>query len=271
MPELPEVETVRRGLSVLLQDQPVIAGFEFRRKDLRDPIPIKKIRRLEGQAIRSVLRRSKYLLFETDEGALLSHLGMTGSWRAAVPGDERGHDHFVMKFTNGLSLVYRDPRRFGILDFVERPYDKHARLRNLGPEPLEEGFHADLLWELSRSRTVPVKNFLMNAATVVGVGNIYASEALFRAGVRPQRRAHRLTRPEVERLVQTIREVLLESIRAGGSSISDYVQASGEEGLFQANFRVYDRAGEPCVVCGQQVRRLMQAGRSSYYCPKCQR
>lgn len=270
MPELPEVETVRAGLQKLLVDRPVIQKFEFHRKDLRDPIPIKRIRALEGHRIDEVLRRSKYLLFRTEAGYLLSHLGMTGSWRAAQDSDRRSHDHVAIRFDNGLKLVYRDPRRFGILDWADVP-ETHPRFVELGPEPLSDAFSADLLWERLRGREAPVKNILMSAETVVGVGNIYASEALFRAGIRPTRLGGKVRRDECARLVDVIRDVLREAIAAGGSSISDYVQASGETGLFQSSFRVYDRAGEPCVSCATQIRKQVIGGRSSYYCPKCQR
>lgn len=270
MPELPEVETVRAGLEKILIDRPVIERFEFHRKDLRDPMPIRQIRKLEGQRIEEVLRRSKYLLFQTRVGFLLSHLGMTGSWRVAQKTDVRPHDHVVIHFAGGLRLVYRDPRRFGILDCGD-DLGTHPRLRDLGPEPLSKDFTAETLWERLRGRESPIKNILMDAATVVGVGNIYASEALFRAGIRPSRLGGKLRRDECERLVGVVREVLREAIEAGGSSISDYVQASGETGFFQSKFRVYDRAGEACVSCGTQVKRSVIGGRSSFHCPKCQK
>lgn len=270
MPELPEVETLRRELAELLKEKPVIEGFEFRRKDLRDPMPITKIKQLIGQSIRAVSRRAKYLLFETDKGFLLSHLGMTGSWRPAGEGDERDHDHVVIRFTSGLRLIFRDPRRFGVLDFTADP-GLHKKLKSLGPEPLEPAFTGEILWLAARRRKLPLKTFVMHPEVVVGVGNIYASEALFRAGLKPTKRADRVSRIDFDRLAQTIRQVLTEAIEAGGSSISDFVHAGGESGSFQTRFRVYDRAGEPCLQCGQKIRRQVQSGRSTYSCPKCQK
>lgn len=271
MPELPEVETVRRGLETLLAGAPVIEKFEFRRADLRDVIPVDKIRRLEGAALKRVSRRAKYLLFETDRGTLISHLGMTGSWRASTPGDERTHDHFFIQFAGGLRLAYHDPRRFGILDWLDGELERHPRFHHLGPEPWNEKFETDALWALCKARSSPIKNTLMDATVVVGVGNIYASEVLHRVGVRPGRRSNKITRNEAASLVTAVREVLAEAITAGGSSISDYVQANGESGSFQLRFKVYDREGQPCRECGTPIRRQVHAGRSSYYCPRCQR
>lgn len=272
MPELPEVETVRRGLEKILEDHPKIEGFQFNRKDLRDPIPIKKIQNLVGATLEAVLRRGKYLILQTEKGSLLSHLGMTGSWRVeSSKEDSRTHDHLAIQFSTGLRLVYHDPRRFGILDWLDGDWSLHPRLKNLGPEPLEDQFLVDPFWAILKSRQSPIKNVVMDASVVVGVGNIYASEALFRAGVRPGRRAAKVSKVEAGKLVQAIREVLSEAIVAGGSSISDYVQANGDQGSFQNRFFVYDREGEDCRNCGSPVRWQIHAGRSSYFCPKCQR
>ncbi|MBX3040857.1 MAG: bifunctional DNA-formamidopyrimidine glycosylase/DNA-(apurinic or apyrimidinic site) lyase [Bdellovibrionaceae bacterium] len=273
MPELPEVESIRRGLETLLLDQPVIRRFEFARKDLRDPIPVRQLRSLEGQAIRAVLRRSKYLFLAAETGGVLSHLGMTGSWRTAtdpkvLPGP---HDHVRIEFETGLTLIYRDPRRFGVLDWAKDLTSAHPRLDLLGPEPFDPAFSPEYLHQKARTHRSPIKNLLMNAKIVVGVGNIYASEILFRAGVRPGRSSERVTAVEAARIKAFTTEVLAESIAAGGSSISDYVDASGDQGGFQNHFRVYDRAGKPCLACGTPIRRDVHAGRSSFFCPRCQR
>lgn len=270
MPELPEVETVRRGLEKILVEKPVVEDVRFHRRDIRDPIPTKKIRAMVGQPITSVERRGKYLLFRTPAGFLLSHLGMTGSWRAAAQSNPKDHDHFEIHFGNRLKLVYRDPRRFGILDWGQDPR-VHPRLATLGPEPFAEEFNSESLWQALHRRAAPVKNILMDPEVVVGVGNIYASEVLFRAGLRPSRPGRRLTKSECAKLPPLIRDVLGEAIEAGGSSISDYVQANGESGDFQSRFRVYDREGQPCVVCGHSIRRQVLGGRSSFFCSKCQR
>lgn len=270
MPELPEVETVRRGLERLLKDQPVVDDLAFARRDLRDPIPTRQIRRMIGQPVHAVHRRGKYLLFETPVGFLISHLGMTGSWRAADLSDVRPHDHFTLSFAGGLRLVFRDPRRFGILDWAQDPA-VHPRLKDLGPEPFVDDFGLERLRSMAKGRIVPVKNFLMTPVVVVGVGNIYASEALFRAGVKPSRPVNRVKDGEWERIIAAVREVLFESIEAGGSSISDYVNAEGADGMFQTTFRVYDRESQTCVVCTTRIKRTVLGGRSTFHCSKCQR
>lgn len=272
MPELPEVETVRRGLEELLKDHPVLAKVELKRADLRDPIPAKKVRSLVGQPISAIERRAKYLLLHTPKGSLLSHLGMTGTWRLAKKGDERDHDHIYLHFENGLRLAYRDPRRFGIFDFVAFGKEmEHPKLKILGHEPLSETFTGSVLWQQLRGKMVPIKVAIMDQKIVVGVGNIYASEALFRAGIRPTTKAFKVSREKCELLVKVIREVLIEAIAAGGSSISDFAQASGESGYFQHRFKVYDREGLPCVKCGALVRAENLGGRATYWCPHCQK
>ena len=273
MPELPEVETVRAGLEDLLKNHPRITRVELKRKDIRFPIPKELPKRLEGETIVAVHRRAKYLLLETPHAILLSHLGMTGSWRIAPPGTEDKHDHCYIELSDGRRLAFRDPRRFGLLDLVEPGREEgHPRLKGLGVEPLdEEKFTADYLFGFSRKRKVPLKAFIMDQRVVVGVGNIYASEALFRAGIKPTRATGRLKAEEAKRLVESIREVLRESIEAGGSSISDYRQASGEEGGFQNRFKVYDRAKEPCPTCRSPIASKVIGGRSTYWCKDCQK
>jgi formamidopyrimidine-DNA glycosylase len=272
MPELPEVETVRKGLEEILKDHPAISKIELKRKDLRGPIPVKKVQSLVGQKINSIERRAKYLLLKTSAGSLLSHLGMTGTWRVAVIGDERTHDHIYLHFSNGLRLAYRDPRRFGCFEFVAIGEEEtHVKLKSLGYEPLAESFTGEALWQKLRGKIVALKIAIMDQKIVVGVGNIYASEALFRAGIRPTTKAFKVSRDKCERLVAAIKEVLTEAIAAGGSSISDYEQATGESGYFQKRFRVYDRAGEKCVVCKTPISAQVLGGRSTYWCSSCQK
>ncbi|AFY01824.1 bifunctional DNA-formamidopyrimidine glycosylase/DNA-(apurinic or apyrimidinic site) lyase [Bdellovibrio bacteriovorus] len=270
MPELPEVEVVRRGLETILKDQPILEKVELMRKDLREPIPAKKISTLVGQPLTSIERRAKYLLLWTPKGAMLSHLGMTGTWRVAVPGDERLHDHIYLHFSGNLRLAYRDPRRFGCFDFVQDPL-KHPKLADLGPEPLEAEFDGPLLWEKLRGKDVALKVALMDQKVVVGVGNIYASEALFAAGIKPTLPARKLSLDRASQLVTEIKKILSQSIKAGGSSISDFAQASGESGYFQTSFQVYGRDKEPCVTCGQQVKSKVLGGRNTFWCSRCQK
>jgi formamidopyrimidine-DNA glycosylase len=275
MPELPEVETVRSGLEGLLSEHPRIDRVKLMRGDIRFPIPKNFAKSLEGQTITGVRRRAKYLLIETPRVSLLSHLGMTGSWRmektsALKPGP---HDHCLIELSDERTLVFRDPRRFGVLDLVEPGQETtHLRLKSLGPEPLDpRTFTADYLYAFSRKRKTAVKVFIMDQRVVVGVGNIYASEALFLAKIRPQKLAGRLTRHETERLVQAIRSVLEKAITAGGSSIRDYKNAGGESGSFQKSHQVYERAGDACRVCGRTIRSKVLGGRSTYWCPHCQK
>jgi formamidopyrimidine-DNA glycosylase len=270
MPELPEVETVRRGLERLLGKTSVIARIELLRGDLRRPIPAAVATHFSGQPLLGVRRRAKYLLFETPAGSLLSHLGMTGTWRVAPAGDERLHDHCYLHLKDGRRLAYRDPRRFGLLDLV-RPGAQLAILERLGPEPLDAGsFHDGYLFALCRARKAPVKAVIMDQQVVVGVGNIYAQEALFRAGIRPTRAARTLTRKRVRLLIGEIRVVLEAAIAAGGSTISDFRQAGGDGGYFQHHFQVYDRAGEACHRCQGRLRGGVVGGRGTTWCPRCQ-
>lgn len=270
MPELPEVEVVRQGLEKILEDQPKLEKIELKRKDLRDPMPAKKLNTLIGEKVTHVERRAKYLLLWTDKGAMLSHLGMTGTWRVAPPGDERSHDHIYLHFSGNLRLAYRDPRRFGIFDFVTDPAS-HPRLVGLGPEPLSKDFTGESLWESLRGKNVALKVAIMDQKVVVGVGNIYASEALFAAGIKPSLPAQKLSLDRAKILVKEIRRILKESIQKGGSSISDFAHASGESGYFQNTFKVYDREGEKCVRCGHIIRAKVMGGRNTYWCPSCQK
>ncbi len=271
MPELPEVETVRRGLERMLGTSAVIARVELKRRDLRRPIPRRLAGALAGQAVLAVRRRAKYLLLETPGGTLLSHLGMTGTWRLAHAGEERTHDHCYLHLADGRRLAFRDPRRFGLLDLIA-PGAVSADLEPLGPEPLDEqAFSAAALHQALRGRKSAVKALIMDQRVVVGVGNIYAQEALFRAGISPGRRGGSLTRAASGRLVEKIRMVLRQAIAAGGSTISDFRQAGGDGGYFQHRFRVYDRAGLPCPRCQATLRGGVVGGRGTTWCPRCQR
>jgi|SRR6185312_16644448 len=279
MPELPEVEVVRRGLEKLLFGKahlsgglPLIEKIEFLRRDLRDPMPIKALKRLEGAQILAIHRRAKYLLIETDRGGILSHLGMTGTWREAPVGTEKDHDHIYLYLSTGVRLAYRDPRRFGIFETYDvRQQSQSPRLKNLGPEPFDALFSGAFLTKFFSGKKATVKAVLMDQRCVVGVGNIYASEVLFKARISPLRKAGRITSEQSEVIVQTIRKTLQTAIDQGGSSISDFYSFNGQSGKFQNSHEVYDRSGEPCRKCGTKIRSKVIAGRSTYWCPTCQK
>lgn len=270
MPELPEVEVVKRGLEKILEHRPTLERIELTRKDLREPMPKKALQKLEGEKILSVERRAKYLLLWTTQGAMISHLGMTGTWRVAPLGEERDHDHIYLHFSGGLRLAYRDPRRFGVFDFAKDPWT-HAKFKDLGPEPLSPQFTGESLWQSLRNKQVTLKVAVMDQKIVVGVGNIYASEALFAAGIKPTLPAGKLSRDKAHVLAAEIKKILTLSIEKGGSSISDFAQASGESGYFQNTFRVYDRAGSECFVCGSEIRSKVLGGRNTFWCSHCQK
>jgi formamidopyrimidine-DNA glycosylase len=270
MPELPEVETTRRGL------EPHVVGrrietLEVREPRLRWPVAAGLRRRLEGRRIEAVGRRGKYLLFETGEGALLVHLGMSGSLRflpePAAPG---AHDHVDITFAGGGCLRFNDPRRFGSFHFASAP-GRHPLLEHMGPEPLSESFDADYLWRASRARRLAIKHHLMNGRVVAGLGNIYVNEALYRAGIHPARAAGRIARSRFVPLVTAIRGVLGEALGHGGTTLRDFVGGDGRPGYFQLALKVYDREGQPCERCATPIRRLVQGQRATYYCPRCQR
>jgi len=271
MPELPEVETTLRGIASHLTGQQV-RDIVVRNPSLRWPIPPKLPELLRGQTIRQLQRRAKYLLFAFDHGTLILHLGMSGSLRiltAPMPADR--HDHFDLVLHNGTVLRLRDPRRFGAVLWHEGDVAQHPLLAALGPEPLQDGFDAAHLYAATRKRTAAIKQVIMDSHVVVGVGNIYANEALFRAGIRPQLGAGKLSKERCARLVLSIREVLRAAIEKGGSSLRDYVNSDGKQGYFQQHYFVYGRTGEPCRQCGSAIKQLRQGQRSTFYCPVCQR
>ena len=281
MPELPEVETVRRGLAPAMEGA-VIDRAEVNRPDLRWPLPERMAERLTGARVERLRRRSKYILADLDTGeSLLIHLGMSG--RMLVSGGMLGcfhrdhpapqkHDHVVLHMRGGARVTFNDARRFGAMDLVRTDREAaHWLLAGLGPEPFGNDFHEDYLVARLKGRATPVKTALLDQRIVAGLGNIYVSEVLFRAGIDPRRQAGRIAAPRVAGLVPIIRDVLSEAIAAGGSSLRDHRQADGELGYFQHTFRVYDREGEACATCGAPIRRIVQSGRSSYFCPACQR
>lgn len=270
MPELPEVETTRRGILPRLQGATLLE-VTVRNPSLRWPVPVDLPARLAGKRLLDIRRRGKYLLFDFGDYIQLLHLGMSGSLRfAETDGPAEKHDHVEWRFRGLPPLRLRDPRRFGAVLLTQDPAS-HPLLATLGPEPLSAAFDADYLHAVCRSRNAAIKQVIMDAHVVVGVGNIYASESLFHAGIRPGTAARRLSRPACARLVDAIRRVLEAAIAAGGSSLRDYVASNGELGYFQLATRVYDRAGLPCKVCGTPIRRIVQGQRASFYCPSCQR
>jgi formamidopyrimidine-DNA glycosylase len=292
MPELPEVETVRRGLEPAILGRRIVQ-VELRRKDLRFPFPKDFRERLEGAKIESLSRRAKYILAETDRrDRLILHLGMTGrftilqpSGEVSVPGEfyddtaatgtaDGPHDHVVFHLEGGTRIVYSDHRRFGLMD-LERPGESHKLLFGLGVEPLGNGLNAAYLAAAFAGKSAPLKAALLDQRIIAGLGNIYVCEALFRAGLSPRRKSGTLVKksspdPRLEVLVRHIRDILEEAIRAGGSTLQDYRNAAGEQGSFQQRFRVYDREGETCAN-GHRVRRIVQSGRSTFFCPSCQK
>jgi formamidopyrimidine-DNA glycosylase len=276
MPELPEVEVCRRGLVPELEGV-LIEGVVIRAPKLRQVIPPELASLLPGCRVMAIRRRGKYLLFDCRkpgvEGCLIIHLGMSGNLRF-VPHDlpVAKHDHFELVLA-GQILRFADPRRFGVVLWQPGPPEAaelHPLLANQGIEPLSDAFSDDWLHAACAKRSGPIKPVLMDSHMVVGIGNIYASESLFRAGISPQRAANRISRARYALLVPAIRETLSDAIAAGGSSIRDYVHSDGGAGCFQIQAGVYDRAGEPCLRCGGIVRQIRQAGRSTYYCPQCQ-
>jgi formamidopyrimidine-DNA glycosylase len=269
MPELPEVESIRRSLLPLVGA--CILDVEVRERRLRRPIAPDFESRLRGRRITAIDRRGKYLLFALDGGrTLLAHLGMSGRIERKPRGDpSRPHDHVRLLLDRGIALVFNDPRRFGLLSTADG--ENFAELANVGRDPLAEPCSADELRAFARGRRLPIKNLLMDQRRLSGLGNIYVNEVLYQAGIRPRRRVTRLSRRELERLAEALRDVLERAVRLGGSSISDYRDADGRAGFFQREHAVYDRGGQPCRRCGTSIRRIVQSGRSSFYCPECQR
>lgn len=270
MPELPEVETSRRGVSPYVVGEH-IDNIVIRERRLRWPVSTDVDEHLTGATVESVGRRAKYLLFNTNDGTAIVHLGMSGSvFIVERDSPASVHDHFDIEFNSGKSLRFRDPRRFGSLHWTDDTAN-HWLLRKLGPEPLSDDFSGQYLWEKSRGRRVNVKQFIMNAAIVVGVGNIYASESLFLSGIHPRRAAGRIAKIRYELLAATIKEVLERAIRAGGTTLRDFYGGDGEAGYFRQELEVYGRDGDPCMRCQRPVSVIVLSQRSTFYCKNCQR
>jgi formamidopyrimidine-DNA glycosylase len=269
MPELPEVETSKRGIAPHIEGQ-TISSVIIRQRKLRWPISRNIDKHLPGATVTSVGRRAKYLLINTTNGTAIVHLGMSGSVFVVDNQTPAGvHDHFDIEFGSGKALRFRDPRKFGSLHWSRKPLE-HELLAKLGPEPLSDDFTGQYLWSKSRGRKVSVKQFVMNAHIVVGVGNIYASESLFLAGIHPKRAAGRISLIRYEKLVTVIKEVLERAIKAGGTTLRDFYGGDGEAGYFQQQLEVYDRDGEHCRQCNTIITSIVQGQRSTYYCKNCQ-
>ena len=274
MPELPEVETVCRGLEAPLAGRRLTKVTQ-RRDKLRWPLPENFAARLEGRTVQRLYRRAKFILADLDDGWVwITHLGMSGrmfihNGLAPEPGK---HDHVLLETDGGQTVVFQDHRRFGMMDLVlKKDLGNHRLLRDLGPEPLGNKFNGVVLSDALRGRRTPIKSALLDQKIVAGLGNIYVCEALFQTGISPRRLAASVAGQRAERLVPAIRDVLTKAIAKGGSTLRDYVQASGELGYFQHDFTVYGREGEPCIHCERPIKRLLQAGRSTFYCSNCQR
>lgn len=277
MPELPEVETIRLGLTPVLRKQ-TITKVLVKRHDLRQPIPKDFARRLTGLTINRLSRRAKYLLmhFEGQNFCLLIHLGMSGRllvFAKDMPIDKSPHDHWSFEFKSGTRLVYRDPRRFGLALLLEvKDINKHRLLSHLGVEPFDKAFNSDFLEKMFKGKKVSIKNAIIDQKIIVGVGNIYASEVLFRTKLSPFKPSGQVSKTELQSLVMSLQIVLQEAIAAGGSTLKDHRRPSGELGYFQFSFKVYDREGLTCLVCKKKsIERVVQAGRSTFYCPHCQK
>jgi formamidopyrimidine-DNA glycosylase len=273
LPELPEVEVIRRGIVSHLEGRR-IAAAQIRNPHLRWPVPPDLDQTLRGAEIYRVMRRGKYILLDCGKGTLILHLGMSGSLRllpAAPTKPPEKHDHADLILDNGVVLRLRDPRRFGAILWTHSDVMKHALLAQLGPEPLTEAFTGTLLYRRTRGRRASIKEVLMNSRIVVGVGNIYANEALFRAGIAPTTPAGQLDAARCEKLVRAIKITLDLAIEAGGSTLRDFVDSGGNPGYFQQQYWVYGRAGKPCRTCGIVISQIRQGQRSSFYCPHCQK
>ena len=271
MPELPEVETTCRGIAPHIQGKRITA-VEIRQAKLRWPMPDILSALLLGQSVLSISRRAKYLLLATASGTLLIHLGMSGSLRVVtndLPASK--HDHLDIIFADGTVLRFNDPRRFGSVLWTAEAIEQHPLMKNLGPEPLLADFNGKLLYDLSRNRKVPVKTFIMNSHIVVGVGNIYANEALFTAGILPTKAAGKITLARYQVLADCIRDVLQWAIQQGGTTLRDFVNEAGKPGYFQQQLKVYGRTGLPCLSCGEALEEVRLANRSTVFCRHCQR
>lgn len=274
MPELPEVETTRRGLAPHLIGERV-TGVDIRQQQLRWPVPAELASKIEGQQLLDIERRAKYLLFRFETGTMLVHLGMSGSLRIVSATEPLlKHEHIDIRFGSGKTaqlMRYCDPRRFGAFLWHEGDLFEHKLLNHLGPEPLSEQFDVDYLYQRSRGRSKAIKLLIMEQRMVVGVGNIYANEALFMAGIDPRRDAGRISRKRLVRLVDAIKKVLESAIKAGGTTLKDFIGGDGKPGYFSQELQVYGRADEPCVTCSKPLTKIVQGQRATFFCTRCQR
>jgi len=270
MPELPEVETTLRGVAPHLVGRE-ITEVDVRERRMRWPVP-KAVDRLAGSRVLSARRRGKYMLFEVETGTIILHFGMSGGLRILDPEVEwKKHDHLALRLDSGKELRYHDPRRFGCVLFCKGDPEQHDLLRELGPEPLEDEFSTDYLAAAAKGRKVAIKQLVMNSKIVVGVGNIYACEALFLSGIRPTAEAGKVSRGRVEKLVGAIKAVLSAAIESGGTTLRDFLNEDGQPGYFKQSLHVYGREDEDCQSCGGKVKRIVQGQRSTFYCGRCQR
>ena len=268
MPELPEVETTRKGIEPFLHAQTILMII-VRNGQLRWPVS-EEIGLLRSAQVNTLLRRGKYIILEFAQGAILIHLGMSGSMRVVEASEPlKTHDHLLFELNGGKQIRFNDPRRFGSVLWT-RDWQNHPLISSLGPEPLSEAFDARYLYELAKKRSVAVKQFIMNSQVVVGVGNIYANEALFLSGIHPKRAACRISLARMENLVANIKHVLSKAIEQGGTTLRDFVGSDGKPGYFQQQLFVYGRAGEPCKRCAQELKEIRMNNRSTVFCSKCQ-
>ncbi len=271
MPELPEVETTKRGIAPFVVGE-TVAKIIIRERQLRWPIPGTLKKQLTHELIRKLDRRAKYLLFYTESGCMLLHLGMSGSLRILdkdMPLTK--HDHVDFVFESGRTLRFRDPRKFGSILWTKDDPHQHKLIAHLGPEPLHDAFDTDYLYQKSRKRSQAVKTFIMDSRVVVGVGNIYANEALFMAGINPRQKAGKVSKARYEKLVTAIKQVLASAIKKGGTTLRDFINGEGKPGYFRNELNVYDRAGEQCVNCEKTIKIIRLGQRSTFYCSSCQK
>ena len=270
MPELPEVETTKKGIAPYVVGE-TVKDIIVRQRQLRWPIPATLKRSFKDQLIGKLRRRAKYLLFYTDNGCMILHLGMSGSLRVIndnTPHEK--HDHVDIVFESGYLLRFRDPRKFGSIHWTKDDPLDHKLINHLGPEPLSEEFNTDYLYDRSRKRSQAIKTFIMDSRIVVGVGNIYASEALFRAGIKPTQKTGKVSKARYEKLVNEIKNVLSESIEKGGTTLRDFLNGDGKPGYFSQELNVYNREGEPCNKCKKKIKMIRLGQRSTFYCSNCQ-
>ena len=271
MPELPEVETTRKGIAPHIENN-IITKVLVRNRNLRWPIPKGLNTKLSSQKVNSVTRRAKYLLINTDIGTLIIHLGMSGSLRILDSKTKaEKHDHFELQFKDGICLRLRDPRRFGCVLWTKDDPLEHKLLVKLGPEPLDKIFNAELLYAKSRKRKITIKQFIMDAKIVVGVGNIYASESLFLAKISPKKLAGKITKQQSISLTSAIKKILAQAIKQGGTTLKDFKSSDGKPGYFQQKLKVYDRKDEPCVICKKPIKQIILGQRSTFFCSNCQK